>query len=109
MVSRKCVGMVQRIWNAIVSNVVQNMRSRSMPKYYIKCGTLELKYSTNKNPTEAAVTALWETNKFDVLDEYFYIDERGFRDYVTADKSTEVITLNKICRLAGWQINKSED
>ena len=89
--------------------VMLNTENPSMPKYYIKCGTLELKYSTNKNPTDAAVTALWETNKFDVLDEYFYIDERGFRDYVTADKSTEVIKLNKVCKIAGWQINKSED
>jgi hypothetical protein len=80
-----------------------------MPKYYIKCGTLELKHSTNKNPTDAAIMALWETNKFDVLDEYFYIDERGFRDYITADKSTKVIKLNKICKLAGWQINKSDN
>jgi len=79
-----------------------------VPKYYIKCGTLELKYSTNKTPTEAAVTTLGESNKFDVLDEYFYIDERGFRDYVTADKLTQVIKLSKICRLAGWEINRED-
>ncbi len=80
-----------------------------MPKYYIKCGTLELKYSTNKSPTDAAITTLGESNKFDVLDEYFYIDERGFRDYVTADKLTKVIKLSKICRLAGWEINKEDE
>lgn len=79
-----------------------------VPKYYIKCGTLELKYSTNKTPTEAAVTTLGESNKFDVLDEYFYIDERGFRDYVTADKLTQVIRLSKICRLAGWEMNRED-
>lgn len=79
-----------------------------VPKYYIKCGTLELKYSTNKNPTEAAITTLGESNKFDVLDEYFYIDERGFRDYVTADKLTKVIKLSKICKLAGWEINRED-
>lgn len=79
-----------------------------MPKYYIKCGSLELIYSTSKNATNAAVTALWETNKFDVLDEYFYIDERGLRDYLTADKETKVIKLNKICKRAGWEINKED-
>lgn len=80
-----------------------------MPKYYIKCGSLELKYSTNKTPMDAAVYAMQETNQFDVLDEYFYIDERGFRDYISADKHTQVIKLNKIAKLAGWRINKSED
>lgn len=80
-----------------------------MPKYYVKCGTLELKYSTDKNPLEAAVTTLWESNKFDVLDEHFYIDERGFRDYTNADKLTKVIKLSKVCKLAGWAINKNDD
>lgn len=80
-----------------------------MPKYYIKCGTLELIYSTDQSVSNAAVTALWETNKFDVLDEHFYIDERGFRDYLTADKETKVIKLNKICKRAGWEINKEDE
>lgn len=80
-----------------------------MSKYYIKCGTLELIYSTGQSVSNAAVTALWETNKFDVLDEHFYIDERGFRDYLTADKETKVIKLNKICKRAGWEINKEDE
>lgn len=77
-------------------------------KYYIKCGTLELKYSTEKTPLDAAISTLWESNKFDVLDEYFYIDERGFRDYITADKFTQVIELSKVCRLAGWEYTEDE-
>lgn len=80
-----------------------------MAKYYIKCGSLELKYSTNQSPIEAAMYALNETNKFDTLDEYFYIDERGFRDYITADKLTQVIKLNKVAKKAGWRINKGQD
>jgi hypothetical protein len=80
-----------------------------MPKYYIKCGTLELKYSTNKQPLEAAIYAMNETNKFDTLDEYFYVDERGFRDYITADKQTQVIKLKKVARRAGWTLNKETD
>lgn len=81
----------------------------TVAKYYIKCGTLELKYSTNKNPIDAAIVTLGESNKFDVLDEYFYVDERGFRDYVTADNLTKVIKLSKVCRLAGWKINKEDE
>lgn len=80
-----------------------------MSKYYIKCGTLELIYSTDKSPLDAAITTLGESNKFDILDEYFYIDERGFRDYITADKETQVIKLNKVCRKAGWEINKEDE
>jgi hypothetical protein len=83
-------------------------RNITMPKYYIKCGTLELKYSTEKTPIGAAITAIGETNKFDTLDEHFYIDERGFRDYTTADSLTQVIKLTKVCKLAGWEINKGE-
>lgn len=75
-----------------------------MSKYYIKCGTLELIYSTKKNPVNAAVSALWETNEHDVLDEYFYIDERGMKDYTTADKETIVIESDLILEKAGWEI-----
>lgn len=79
-----------------------------MPKYYIKCGTLELIYSTNKDHKHAAATALGETNKFDILDEYFYIDERGYKDYISADKETKVIKLSRICELAGWELGNGE-
>ena len=78
-------------------------------KYYIKCGTLELKYSTDKSPLEAAITTLGESNKFDVLDEYFYVDERGFRDYTNADNLTTVIKTTKVCKLAGWELSKDDD
>ena len=71
-------------------------------KYYIKSNTLELIYSTDKTPLEAAVTALGETNKFDVLDEYFYIDERGMRDYISAEPDTIVIPTKLVAAEAGW-------
>lgn len=80
-----------------------------MPKYYIKCGTLELIYSTDKDPVEAACTALGESNKFDILDEYFYIDERGMYDYSTAKPDTNVIPLARVCKLAGWELNAGDD
>lgn len=77
-----------------------------MAKYYIRCGTLELIYSTNKEPIYAAVDALWETNENDVLDEHFYIDERGMKDYTSADKDTIVIHSDKILSMAGWEKGK---
>lgn len=73
-------------------------------KYYIKCGSLELIYSTKKNPMDAAIVALWETNDNDVLDEYFYVDERGMKDYTTADKDTVVIESCIVLENAGWEI-----
>jgi len=81
-----------------------------MSKYYVKCGTLELIYSTTKTPLEAATHCLWESNSSDVLDEHFYIDERGFRDYLTADaKETKVIQSGKVMKLAGWTLNDNDD
>lgn len=77
-----------------------------MPKYYIKCGTLEMIYSTNKKPMRAAAAVLWETNKFDVLDEYFYVDERGFKDYLTAHPDTKVYKTEKIIEKAGWTMEQ---
>lgn len=74
-----------------------------MAKYYIKSGSLELIYSTNKSPFNAAITALWETNEHDVIDEYFYVDERSMRDYKSADKNTIVIESELILDKAGWE------
>jgi len=79
-----------------------------MPKYYIKSGTLELIYSTSKSPLEAACIALGETNKFDVLDEHFYIDERGMKDYATALPDTKVIKTSKVAKKAGWELGKDD-
>jgi hypothetical protein len=79
-----------------------------MPKYYIKCGTLELIRSMEYGPIEAAIQALWDTNNNDVLDEHFYIDERGMYDYSTAKPDTTVITLKKVAELAGWTLGNDE-
>ena len=73
-----------------------------MSKYYIQCGSLQLIYSTDKNPLEAACQTVWETNKYDILDEYFYVDERGYRGYTNADKETIVIPTEDIMRHSGW-------
>lgn len=83
----------------------QNVRKAVIvvSKFYIQCGSLQLIYSTNKNPVDAAVAALWETNDHDVLDEYFYVDERGYKDYKNADKETIVIESEVILDKAGWE------
>lgn len=75
-----------------------------MSKYYIQCGSLQLIYSTNQPECEAAAAALWETNKNDVLDEYFYIDQRGFRDYTNADNETQVIPIDVVMKIANWKV-----
>ena len=73
-----------------------------MAKYYVKSGSLEMIYSTNKNQRDAARSVLWECNEYDELDEFFYIDERGFRNYVTATPGTIVIPTEEILRAEGW-------
>jgi len=80
-----------------------------MAKYYIKCGTLELIYSTDKKPLDAACIAMGETNKFDILDEHFYIDERGFKDYSSALPDTKVISLKKVAKKSGWVLGNDID
>lgn len=79
-----------------------------MGKFYIKSGTLEVTIS-RKDALEAAVAGLMFTNKFDTIDEYFYIDERGYRDYVSADKDTNVIKTQTVVHAAGWELTKGED
>lgn len=94
--------MVPKICIVSVNNAVTGT---IMPKFYIKCGSLELIRSCpGSKSIHAAQLALWEANKFDTLDEYFYIDQRGFRDYITADKKTKVYSLEKVAKLAGWRL-----
>ena len=73
-----------------------------MAKYYVKCGSLEMIYSTSKNAFDTARTVLWVCNEYDELDEFFYVDERGFRNYVSADPNTKVFDTERILRLEGW-------
>lgn len=79
-----------------------------MAKFYIKSGTLEVILGEN-DPLEAAIKGLMLTNKFDTIDEYFYVDERGYRDYISADKNTNVISTNSIIRAAGWELSRDDD
>lgn len=75
-----------------------------MPKYYIKCGSLEYIVSSDKDALGAAMDSLWQTNEYDTLDEYFYVDERGFKDYATAKPDTNVFNSIVVLKKAGWTI-----
>ena len=75
-----------------------------MSKYYIKSGTLELIYSCNKCPRDAAMDAIWEINENDILEDLIYLDERGYRDYKNADGHTCVLHTSHILKDAGWSI-----
>ena len=75
-----------------------------MPKYYISSGTLQIIHSTKKNPIDACCDMLDELNDDDTLSEYFYVDERGFRDYVTAQPDTTVIDTDTVMDMAGWDV-----
>lgn len=90
---------------SVIAPVVE-WKENNMSKFYIKSGTLELIYSTSKSPVEAAMDAVWELNDNDVLDEYMYLDERGYRDYTSADKHTMVYKSINVLTQAGWNMEK---
>ena len=75
-----------------------------MAKYYVSCGSLQMIYSTNKNARDACKTVLWECNENDTLDEYFYVDERGYRGYASADTDTMVFPSEQILVEEGWEL-----
>ena len=79
-----------------------------MPKYYVKSGSLEVIIS-RKDALEASIAGLLMTNKFDTIDEYFYADERGYRDYLTANNETNVISTKSIIKAAGWELTRDDD
>ena len=68
-----------------------------MSKWYVKSNTVEKIISIrDSSPMDAAIAVFEDTNQFDVFDEYFYVDERGFRDYKNADSLTQVIKTPKV-------------
>lgn len=79
-----------------------------MGKYYVASGTLRMIVS-RKDALEASIYVLTQSNKFDTIDEYFYIDERGYRDYLSADPKTNVIATKSIVRAAGWELSRDDD
>lgn len=79
-----------------------------MSKYYVSSGTVNMVVS-RKDALEAAVYTLMQANKFDTIDEYFYVDERGYRDYISADKQTNVISTKSIIMAAGWELTQDDE
>jgi hypothetical protein len=79
-----------------------------MGKYYVKSGTLQVTLSQS-NALEAAICGLLLTNKFDTIDEHFYVDEQGYRDYISATPKTNVIATKSIVRAAGWELSRADD
>ena len=77
-----------------------------MPKYYISSGTLQIIHSTKKDPVSACCDMLDELNDDDTLHEYFYVDERGFRNYTTAQPDTIVIDTDTVMEIAGWDVDQ---
>ena len=73
-----------------------------MAKYYIKSGTLEIIFSTKKRDYDACRRVIHECNSNDELDEYMYLDERGYRGYDTADTTTFVVDSEQILRKEGY-------
>lgn len=68
-----------------------------MGKWYVKSNTVEKILSIrNSSPLDAAISVFEDTNEFDIFDEYFYVDQRGFRDHKTADRLTQVIKTSRV-------------
>lgn len=78
-----------------------------MPKYYVASGTLRMIVS-RKDALEASIYVLTQSNKFDTIDEHFYVDERGYKDYASADPATNVIATKHVVRGAGWKLSKDD-
>lgn len=79
-----------------------------MPKFYVKSNSVEL-ITSCCDPLEAAVRTLMSCNKNDVIDEYFYIDEQGMRDYITATPITTVIKTEDVLIAAQPELFDEED
>lgn len=68
-----------------------------MSKWYVKSNTVEKIVSIrDSSPMDAAIAVFNDTNEFDIFDEYFYVDERGFRNHTNADRLTQVIKTPKV-------------
>jgi hypothetical protein len=72
-----------------------------MSKWYVKSNTVEKIVSIpNSTPLDAAIAVFKDTNNFDVIDDYFFVDERGMRTMETRDSQTQVIKTERVMRKA---------
>ena len=68
-----------------------------MSKWYVKSNTVEKIVSIrDSSPLDAAIDVFNDINHFDVIDEYFYVDQRGMRDHTSADRLTQVIKTQRV-------------
>jgi len=71
-------------------------------KVYIKSGDFKWVgvVDTNKNPVEVCATVLTNSKKKGILDgDYFYLDERGFRE---GSKAQWKVSVDKVLKAAGY-------
>lgn len=73
-----------------------------MAKYYIKTGTLEVIFSTELDEYAACCRVIHECTPDDEVDEYMYVDQRGYRDYASAQSDTIVIETERVLREEGY-------
>ena len=72
-----------------------------MSKWYVKSNTVEKIVSIpNSTPLDAAIAVFKDTNNFDIIDDYFFVDERGMRTMETRDSQTQVIKTERVMRKA---------
>ena len=72
-----------------------------MSKWYVKSNTVEKIVSIpNSTPLDAAIAVFKDTNNFDIIDDYFFVDERGMRTMETRDSKTQVIKTERVMRKA---------
>ncbi len=66
-----------------------------MTKFYISSGSFNMVVS-KRDAMQAALYSSGFITGNHIIDEFFYIDERGFRDYISADPKTIVLETMRI-------------
>jgi hypothetical protein len=79
-------------------------------KVYIASGNFRKTIQTDLNKKQIVLkTFLDHLTGSEVLDEYVYVDERGFRDYIAADKGTVVFATEDILEECYHILDESND
>lgn len=67
-----------------------------MSKYYVTSGNVSVICSTNVDPMTLCLQIMEVSEEGDVFGEYFYVDERGYRDSETSQEDTIVLPTKMI-------------
>ena len=80
-----------------------------MAKYYISTGNFQGIVSSNKEPMQVLEECIHEfmgdyfdNGEVDEMDEFIYCDERGYRNYVSADPQTFVVDTIHLLQRTGY-------